>query len=59
MTDHAADAARAAAAILAPDHGPRLPAEVEAVRFQRAGPTELLQYRTAGPRALSGLWTYA
>jgi hypothetical protein len=30
MTDPAADAARSAAAILAPDYGPNLPAEVEA-----------------------------
>ena len=38
MTDPAADAARAAAAILAPDHGPRLPAEVEAALAARHAP---------------------
>jgi hypothetical protein len=42
MTDPAADAARSAAAILAPDLGPSLPAEVEAAlaardTFQRPG----------------------
>ena len=35
MTDPAADAARAAAAILAPDLGPNLPAEVEAALAAR------------------------
>ena len=35
MTDPAADAARAAAAILAPDLGPGLPAEVEAALAAR------------------------
>jgi hypothetical protein len=35
MTDPAADAARAAAAILAPDLGPSLPAEVEAALHAR------------------------
>jgi hypothetical protein len=35
MTDPAADAARSAAAILAPDLGPRLPAEVEAALAAR------------------------
>jgi hypothetical protein len=35
MTDPAADAARAAAAILAPDLGPSLPAEVEAALAAR------------------------
>jgi len=35
MTDLVADAARAAAAILAPDHGPHLPAEVEAALAAR------------------------
>ena len=35
MTDPAADAARAAAAILAPDLGPHLPAEVEAALAAR------------------------
>jgi hypothetical protein len=35
MTDPAADAARSAAAILAPDHGPTLPAEVEAALAAR------------------------
>ena len=35
MTDPAIDAARAAAAILAPDHGPHLPAEVEAALAAR------------------------
>ena len=35
MTDPAADAARTAAAILAPDHGPHLPAEVEAALAAR------------------------
>ena len=36
MTDPAADAARAAAAILTPDLGPNLPAEVEAALAARA-----------------------
>ena len=35
MTDPAADAARSAAAILAPDLGPNLPAEVEAALAAR------------------------
>jgi hypothetical protein len=35
MTDPAADAARSAAAILAPDHGASLPAEVEAALAAR------------------------
>ena len=35
MTDPAADAARAAAAILAPDLGPTLPTEVEAALADR------------------------
>jgi hypothetical protein len=35
MTDRAADAARAAAAILAPDLGPHLPGEVEAALAAR------------------------
>jgi hypothetical protein len=35
MTDPVADAARAAAAILAPDHGSALPAEVEAALAAR------------------------
>lgn len=35
MTDPVADAARTAAAILAPDHGPHLPAEVEAALAAR------------------------
>jgi hypothetical protein len=37
MTDPAADAARAAAAILAPDLGPHLPAEVKAAPAGRVG----------------------
>jgi hypothetical protein len=37
MTDPAADAARAAAAILAPDLGPSLPAEVETALTARDG----------------------
>ena len=37
MTDPAADAARSAAAILAPDLGPNLPAEVEAALAARDG----------------------
>jgi hypothetical protein len=35
VTDPVADAARAAAAILAPDLGPGLPAEVEAALYAR------------------------
>ena len=35
MTDPVADAARSAAAILAPDHGPALPAQVEAALAAR------------------------
>ena len=35
MTDPVAAAARAAAAVLAPDHGPHLPAEVEAALAAR------------------------
>jgi hypothetical protein len=35
MTDPVADAARAAAALLSPDHGPALPAEVEAALAAR------------------------
>jgi hypothetical protein len=38
MTDPAADAARSAAAILAPDLGSNLPAEVEAVLAARQAP---------------------
>lgn len=38
MTDPAADAARAAAAILAPDLGPTLPTEVEAALADRQHP---------------------
>ena len=38
MTDPAADAARSAAVILAPDLGPNLPAEVEAALAARDGP---------------------
>ena len=37
MTDHAADAARSAAAILAPDLGQHLPVEVEAALAARGG----------------------
>lgn len=37
MTDHAAEAARSAAAILAPDLGQNLPVEVEAALAARAG----------------------
>lgn len=37
MTDHAAEAARSAAVILAPDLGRNLPAEVEAALAARAG----------------------
>jgi hypothetical protein len=37
MTDHAADAARSAAATLAPDLGQNLPVEVEAALAARAG----------------------
>ena len=37
MTDPAADAARSAAVILAPDLGPNLPAEVEAALAARDG----------------------
>jgi hypothetical protein len=42
MTDPAADAARAAAVILAPSHGPNLPAEVEAALAARHGPGRYL-----------------
>jgi hypothetical protein len=38
MTDPVADAARAAAALLAPDHSPTLPAEVEAALAARGTP---------------------
>jgi len=44
MTDPVADAARAAAAILAPDHGPRLPAEVEAALAARGAGQRPGQY---------------
>ena len=44
MTDPAADAARAAAAILAPDLGPRLPADVEAALATRDAPQRPDQY---------------
>ena len=50
MTDPAADAARSAAAILAPDLGPNLPAEVEAALAardtqQRPGPVSATRSR--------------
>ena len=44
MTDPAADAARSAAAILAPDLGPKLPAEVEAALAARGTPQRPDQY---------------
>ena len=44
MTDRAADAARTAAAILAPDFGPGLPAEVEAALAARDARRRTDQY---------------
>ena len=44
MTDRAADAARSAAAILAPDFGPGLPAEVEAALAARDARRRTDQY---------------
>jgi hypothetical protein len=53
MTDHAAEAARSAAAILAPDLGQNLPVEVEAALAARAG--EQRPDRFFDPVALGGL----
>jgi hypothetical protein len=53
MTDPAADAARAAAAILAPDLGPSLPAEVEAALAARD--TSQRPDRYLDPVSLAGL----
>jgi hypothetical protein len=50
MTDPAADAARAAAAILAPGHDPHLPTEVEAALAARDAPQRYLD-----PVSLSSL----
>lgn len=53
MTDPAADAARSAAAILAPDLGPNLPAEVEAALAARD--TQHRLHRYFGPVSLASL----
>ena len=53
MTDPAADAARSAAAILAPDLGPGLPAEVEAALAARG--TQQRPDRYLDPVSLAGL----
>jgi hypothetical protein len=53
MTDPAADAARAAAAILAPDLGPTLPADVEAALAARDTPQRPGQF--ADPTAVASL----
>ena len=53
MTDSAAAAARAAAAILAPDFGPNLPAEVEAALAARG--TGRRSDRYLDPVSLAGL----
>jgi hypothetical protein len=53
VTDPAADAARAAAAILAPDRGPGLPAQVEAALANRDASQRPGQY--TDPTALAGL----
>jgi hypothetical protein len=52
MTDPAADAARSAAVILAPDLGPGLPAEVEAALYASATTRGPDQY---DPIAIAGL----
>jgi hypothetical protein len=44
VTDPAADAARAAATLVAPRHGPRLPADVEAALAARGQPGRPGQY---------------
>jgi hypothetical protein len=53
MSDPAADAARSAAAILAPDLGPSLPAEVEAALAARG--TQQRPGRYLDPVSLAGL----
>jgi hypothetical protein len=53
MTDSVADAARSAAAILAPDLGPGLPAEVEAALAARGAQQRPDRY--IDPVALAGL----
>ena len=53
MTDPVADAARAAATILAPDHSPHLPAEVDAALAARGTSERPGQY--IDPVSLAGL----
>jgi hypothetical protein len=53
VTDPAADAARSAAVILAPDLGPNLPAEVEAALAARGAPQRPDRY--LDPVSLAGL----